>query len=190
MAGDKIACPTQMNARVRAILIIAAVILLDRISKAYIRVRVPEWDVIPVIRGFFNIDHTENTGAAFGMFAQSASQLRPLLLIGISLVVMSIIAPMLWAAAKSGGTGSALMQAGLAFVFGGAAGNLWDRLFRGSVTDFLQLFFGSYEFPSFNVADSSIFAGACLLLIDMWVTRKKGLGDRRQGPAQAPERAP
>src|SRR5580700_9111156 len=133
-----------MNARVRAILIIAAVILLDRISKAYIRVRVPEWETIPMIRGFFNIDHTENTGAAFGMFAQSASQLRPLLLIGISVVVMAIIAPMLWRAAKPGanpradGYASALMQTGLAFVFGGAAGNLWDRLFRGSVTDFLQ----------------------------------------------------
>jgi signal peptidase II len=169
-----------MNARVRAILIIAAVILLDRISKAYIRVRVPEWDVIPVIPGFFNIDHTENTGAAFGMFAQSASQWRPLLLIGISVVVMAIIAPMLWRAAKSGGV-TALMQTGLAFVFGGAAGNLWDRLFRGSVTDFLQFFFGSYEFPSFNAADSSIFVGACLLLIDMWMTRKgTGAGMKSQ----------
>jgi signal peptidase II len=163
-----------MNARVRAILIIAAVILLDRVSKAYIRVRVPEWEMIPVIPGFFNIDHTENTGAAFGMFSQSASQWRPLLLIGISVVVMSIIAPMLWRATKPGtdGSASALMQTGLAFVFGGAAGNLWDRLFRGSVTDFLQFFFGSYEFPSFNAADSSIFVGACLLLMDMWMTRK------------------
>lgn len=171
-----------MNARVRAILIIAAVILLDRVTKAYIRVRVPEWETIPVIRGFFNIDHTENTGAAFGMFSQSASQWRPLLLIGISVVVMAIIGPMLWAAAKpsTAGSTSALMQMGLAFVFGGAAGNLWDRLFRGSVTDFLQFFFGSYEFPSFNAADSSIFIGACLLLIDMWMTRKKESGIRSQ----------
>jgi len=168
-----------MNARVRAILIIAGVGLLDRVSKAYIRVRVPEWETIPVIRGFFNIDHTENTGAAFGML-QSASQWRPLLLIGISVVVMSIIAPMLWAAAKPG-SASALMQTGLAFVFGGAAGNLWDRLFRGSVTDFLQFFFGSYEFPSFNAADSSIFVGACLLLIDMWMTRKKETRVRESG---------
>jgi signal peptidase II len=174
-----------MNARMRAILIVAAVILLDRISKAYIRVRVPEWETIPVIRGFFNIDHTENTGAAFGMFAQSASQWRPLLLIGISVVVMAIIAPMLWRTAKPGGDGyaSALMQTGLAFVFGGAAGNLWDRLFRGSVTDFLQFFFGSYEFPSFNAADSSIFVGACLLMIDMWMTRKKETGVRSQESA-------
>jgi signal peptidase II len=165
-----------MNARVRALLIIAAVTVLDRISKMYIRAHVPEWDVFPVIRGFFNIDHTENTGAAFGVFQQSASQWRPLLLIGISVVVMAIIAPMLWRAAKPGPDGrlipSALMQTGLAFVFAGALGNLWDRIFRGSVTDFLQFFFGSYEFPSFNAADSSIFVGACLLLIDMWVNRQ------------------
>jgi signal peptidase II len=163
-----------MNARARAILIIAAVTLLDRVSKTYIRVRVPEWKMIPVISGFFNIDHTENTGAAFGAFSQWASQWRPLLLVGISLVVMTVIATMLWGAAKSGAnsSASALMQTGLAFVFGGAAGNLWDRLFRGSVTDFLQFFFGSYEFPSFNAADSSIFIGACLLLIDMWMGRR------------------
>lgn len=180
-----------MNARIRAILIIAAVTLLDRISKAYIRIRVPEWKMIPVIPGFFNIDHTENTGAAFGAFAQSASQWRPLLLIGVSLVVMTIIATMLWRPAKSGAQ-SALMQTGLAFVFGGAAGNLWDRLFRGSVTDFLQFFFGSYEYPSFNAADSAIFIGAALLLIDMWRTRKKESGDRRQGSESEsePERAP
>ena len=64
-----------------------------------------------------------------------------------------------------------LMRTALALVFGGALGNLWDRLFRGTVTDFLQFFFGSYEFPSFNVADSMITIGAGLLLIDLWLTR-------------------
>jgi len=59
----------------------------------------------------------------------------------------------------------------LALVFGGALGNVWDRLFRGTVTDFLQMFFGSYEFPSFNAADSAITVGAALLLIDLWRTR-------------------
>jgi signal peptidase II len=56
-------------------------------------------------------------------------------------------------------------------VFGGALGNLWDRLLRGTVTDFLQFFFGSYEFPSFNAADSAITIGAGLLILDLWRTR-------------------
>jgi signal peptidase II len=64
-----------------------------------------------------------------------------------------------------------LLETALALVFGGAAGNMWDRLFRGTVTDFLQFFFGNYEFPSFNAADSAITVGACLLLIDLWINR-------------------
>jgi signal peptidase II len=62
------------------------------------------------------------------------------------------------------------MRTALALVFGGL-GNLWDRLLRGTVTDFLQFIFGLYEFPSFNVADSMITIGAGLLLIDLWLTR-------------------
>ncbi len=64
------------------------------------------------------------------------------------------------------------MSTSLALVFGGAFGNLWDRIFRGSVTDFLQVFIGSYEFPAFNVADSAITIGAALLVIDLLRPRK------------------
>lgn len=161
-----------MNAKLRAIAIIVFVIVLDRITKLYIQSRVSELDLFPVIPRFFNIIHTENPGAAFGFLAGSTASWRPLLLVGVSIIVMIVIASMLWRPEKHGAT-SAMMQTGLALVFGGAAGNLWDRAIRGSVTDFLQFFFGSYEFPSFNAADSAIFCGACLLLIDMWMDRKK-----------------
>jgi signal peptidase II len=66
-----------------------------------------------------------------------------------------------------------LLRTGLSLIFGGAVGNLWDRLLRGTVTDFLQFFFGSYEFPSFNVADSAITVGAALLLLDLWHSSRK-----------------
>ena len=65
-----------------------------------------------------------------------------------------------------------LMQWALALVFGGALGNLIDRIFRGTVTDFIQVFIGSYEFPSFNVADSAITIGAGLLILDLLKNRK------------------
>jgi signal peptidase II len=149
-----------MNARLRAALLITGIVALDRATKLYIRARVSSFDVYPVIPGFFNIVHTENPGAAFGMFSDSPTEWRGILLVGISLWRMA-------AAPHSG-----LMLTGLALVFGGALGNLWDRLFRGTVTDFLQLFFGSYEFPSFNVADSAITIGAALLIIDLWRSRK------------------
>jgi signal peptidase II len=126
-------------------------------------------DVYPVIPRFFNIVHTENPGAAFGMFSDSPTEWRGILLVGISVAVMTILGVMLW---RTAAAQSQVMSTGLVLVFGGALGNLVDRLFRGTVTDFLQLLFGSYEFPSFNVADSAITIGAGLLLIDLWRSRK------------------
>jgi len=160
-----------MNARLRAGVLIAGVVALDRVTKLYIRAHVSGVDVYPVIPRFFNIVHTENPGAAFGMFSDSPTAWRGILLVGISAAVMTILGVMLW---RMAATQSQLMSTGLALVFGGALGNLVDRLFRGTVTDFVQLFFGSYEFPSFNVADSAITIGAGLLVIDLWRSRKKG----------------
>ncbi len=120
---------------------------------------------------FFNIVHTENPGAAFGIFADSPSTWSSMLLVAVSLVVMAVIGVMLWKPRPTSMQAPGLVSVGLALVFGGALGNVWDRLFRGTVTDFLQVFLGSYEFPSFNAADSAITVGAALLLIDLWRTR-------------------
>ena len=155
--------------RLQSAAITASLVLLDRITKLYIRARVAPWDVNPVIPGFFNIVHTENPGAAFGVFSDASGQWRSILLIGVSLTVMVIVGYLLFRAPRGGET--KIMRIGFALVFGGALGNLWDRLFRGTVTDFLQFFFGSYEFPSFNVADSAITIGALLLLLDLWRAR-------------------
>ncbi|MBV8845987.1 MAG: signal peptidase II [Bryobacterales bacterium] len=160
-----------MTERGRAAAIVAAVFVVDRITKAYIRSSFSAWDITPVIPRFFNIVHTENPGAAFGMLSDSAGLWRQLFLIAISLVVMVVIGVMLWAPHRSGLHESTLLRVGLALVFGGALGNVWDRLFGGTVTDFLQFLFGSYEFPAFNAADSAITVGAALLVIDLWRTR-------------------
>jgi len=160
-----------MNPRLRTASIAAAVVIIDRVTKMYIRSAFTSWEVTPVISGFFNIVHTENPGAAFGIFADSPSQWSSMLLVAVSLVVIAIIGVMLWRPRPAPVPTATLVSVGLALVFGGALGNAWDRLFRGTVTDFLQFFFGSYEFPSFNAADSAITVGAALLLIDLWRTR-------------------
>jgi signal peptidase II len=159
-----------MNSRLRSVAIIAGVVILDRITKLYIQRNFSPWDTKPVIAGFFNIVHAENPGAAFGFLSESTSQWRSVLLVGVSLAVMAIIGGMLF---RPSVKKSALLETALALVFGGAAGNMFDRMFRGTVTDFLQFFFGSYEFPSFNAADSAITVGACLLLVDLWNNRGK-----------------
>lgn len=160
-----------MTHRLQSASIIAAVVLLDRATKLYIRASVSPWDMIPVIPGFFNIVHSENPGAAFGVFADSSSAWRSVLLIGVSLAVMAFVGYLLFRAPRPNETN--LMRIGFALVFGGALGNLLDRIFRGTVTDFLQFFFGSYEFPSFNAADSAITIGAVLLLLDLWRAQGK-----------------
>lgn len=159
-----------MNVRARSASIAAAVVALDRVTKIYIRSHLTSWDIHSVIPGFFNIVHTENPGAAFGVLADSVSEWRSLLLVGVSLVVMAVIGTILWRPSRMGPS-TALMTTGMALVFGGALGNVWDRILRGTVTDFLQFYFGSYEFPSFNVADSAITIGAALLLLDALRTR-------------------
>lgn len=149
--------------------IAAGVVVLDRITKLYIAAHYSARDVTKVIPGFFYIDHVENPGAGFGMLADSQSIWREVVLVGVSVAVMAIIAVMLWR--PGAGAQSGLMRVGLALILGGAAGNLWDRIFRGTVTDFLQFFFGQYEFPSFNAADTMITIGAGLLILDLFLTK-------------------
>jgi signal peptidase II len=68
---------------------------------------------------------------------------------------------------RNGAFRSAATRFGLALILGGAFGNLFDRIFRGAVTDFIEVYHGSWSFPAFNVADSAITVGAVLLLIDL-----------------------
>jgi signal peptidase II len=107
------------------------------------------------------------------MFSESTGQWKTIFLVGVSVVEMIVIGIILWRITAQTPRLNLWMQTGLALVFGGAFGNFWDRAFAAShtVTDFLQFFFGSYEYPSFNAADSAITVGAVLLLIDLWRSR-------------------
>lgn len=160
-----------MNARLAPFWFSIGVFVLDRLTKHIIRSDVSVWENISVIPGFFYIVHAENRGAAFGFLSDSISPLRTVFLIGLSAVVMLFICGLLWNPARAGLGDSWVSRCGLAFVLGGAGGNLYDRAIRGAVTDFLEFDFGSYVFPAFNVADAAISIGAGLLLIEMWRTR-------------------
>lgn len=149
----------------------AGVFIADRITKRLIRDHVSPWDNHTVIPGFFSIVHTENRGAAFGLFADSTSELRTFFLIALAVGVMLLITALLVQPSRGGLSGTAMLRTGLALVLGGATGNVFDRVLRGAVTDFLEFYFGSYQFPTFNIADTAITIGAGLLLLDMWRTR-------------------
>jgi signal peptidase II len=118
-----------------------------------------------VIPGIFRITDVHNTGAAFSMFAESTSPatIRNIL-IAFSLFAVLILVGMLWRVGRS----MSVSSVALALILGGAFGNLYDRVRYHYVVDFLEVRIVHYHWPDFNVADSCICIGACLLLIEIF----------------------
>jgi signal peptidase II len=156
--------------RLAAYGIAAAVFALDRVTKIFIKRHFVAWDNFTVIPGFFNIVHTENPGAAFSMLANAPAEWRRLFLVVLTALVQAAIAFVLWRTCAQKPLSRAL-AAGLALILGGALGNLYDRIVHGTVTDFLEFYYGSFSWPAFNVADSAITVGACLIVLDMLRSR-------------------
>jgi len=137
------------------LLIAASVLLIDQITKGLVTKRFLLHESLEVIPGFFNLTYIRNTGGAFGLFAGEVSRLRTSMFlvgscaaVGVILYLHTKIPP-----AKS------WLEAGLAMTFGGALGNLIDRLCFGEVVDFLDFYLGTLHWPAFNVADSAISVG-------------------------------
>ena len=149
--------------RVRWLWLTLVVVVLDRGTKAWFETQTVEGWRHQVAANFIYLVHSQNPGVAFGVLADSASNWTRVGLIAGSVVVIAILAWML-VASRSGG---ALSASGLALLLGGATGNVTDRIMHGGVTDFFEVWLGSYRWPAFNVADSAIAIGAALLIIDV-----------------------
>ena len=163
---DAVSPPADGSLRLRLAYLSVAIggIVLDQITKAAVAARIPLHATVGVIPGFFDLTHVRNTGAAFGILAGQASSGRTLLLTGVALVVFCGVVFYAWRSPAR----DAVLQTALAFISGGAVGNLIDRIRFDSVTDFLRFYVGAHEWPSFNVADSAITAGVFLLAWDIW----------------------
>ncbi|MCY4595640.1 MAG: signal peptidase II [Bryobacterales bacterium] len=160
--GARVCCGW-MGSGNRSLWVLAGLVVIgDRVSKAAIVASMPHGASETVIGGFFNLVHVRNTGIAFSLFADSAPWFRDLLLPGISMVAIGVIVALLWRQAKLSRTS----RIALVLILAGAVGNLYDRLLYGYVTDFLDLYVGSYHWPAFNVADSAITIGAVMLLAE------------------------
>jgi signal peptidase II len=153
----------QLSARVRWLWLTLGVVTLDRATKAWFEARTVEGWRQELVHDFIYLVHSRNPGIAFGVLADSASNGTRILLIVGSLVVIGVLAWLLVA----GKTGSTTGAAGLALLLGGAAGNVTDRIFHGAVTDFFEVWLGTYHYPAFNVADSAITIGAVLMIFDV-----------------------
>jgi signal peptidase II len=164
------------------LLISLLAIALDRVTKNYVASHITMGSRIVVIPRVFAISHVLNTGAAFSLFADSASPVAVRIgLVSFSLIAAIAVLVMLW---RYGKTWS-MASVGFALVLGGAVGNLYDRAVYHYVVDFLQVHIGTYPFPDFNAADSCITIGAALLIAEM-IWPSKAASQQVSEPAGKP----
>ena len=148
----------------------ALVLIFDQVTKALVRSALPLGDSRPVIPGFLDLAHVQNTGAAFGLLNDVDFPYKPIVMLVIAGIALLAIA----AYGTQLGFHERLARLGLALILGGACGNLLDRALAGHVVDFVDVYWRDFHFWAFNVADSAIFVGAILVILDTF-----GVGRRR-----------
>jgi signal peptidase II len=152
------------------LLTISALLLLaDRLTKIWVGKHIVLGDAIPIIPHVLRITHWTNEGAAFSLFADSATpNTVRWVLISFSLIAAVVVL----VAMVRLGSRITLTTLALALILAGALGNVHDRIAYGSVIDFIEVHIFTYHWPDFNVADSSIVVGACLLMLDSLLPKK------------------
>ena len=141
--------------------ITAAIIVLDQLTKYVVVQRFRLHENVQVIAGFFDLTYVRNPGAAFGFLAGASGVWRSVFFITVSIVALAVILALVRQ------TRDRLPLIAFALIGGGAVGNLIDRVRFGDVVDFIDWYYRSFHWPTFNIADSAISIGVGLLAIDM-----------------------
>ena len=152
---------------IRLAVIGGCVVIVDQITKLLILKHLPFNQNITVIAGFFDIVHINNPGGAFGLLASLSPQWRTIIFLFVSSLAVGLILYFYIKTPQS----HPWLAAGFALIFGGAIGNLIDRLRFGFVIDFLDFYIAKYHWPAFNIADSAITVGLTIFVIHI-VLRK------------------
>ena len=140
----------------------AVVLVLDQVTKVWAVDALLGKAPIVVVPGFFDFSLVYNTGAAFGLLADAHGWQNTFFIV----VAVAVSAFILWSLARSK-PGEAQSAVALALIFGGAIGNVIDRVRQGYVVDFVHWFYGNWHWPTFNIADAAISVGAVLLVLDI-----------------------
>ena len=143
------------------------VFLIDQMTKAWAVTRLRIGDDVHLIPGFLNLAYAQNTGVAFSMLDDHGDGGRWGLSI-VALVAAALVVYFFWRTPR---TDDRILGA-LALLLAGIAGNVTDRLRLGFVVDFIDVQFGNWHYPTFNVADSAICIGAGLLILDMFLSKR------------------
>ncbi len=160
------------EARLRSVVLFGVVLIivgLDQVTKRLVVQTMHLHESIPVVSGFFNLTYIRNPGAAFGIFATTNSTFRLIFFVVSSIFALGLLWTILYRMPSEHWWGHLTVSG----IFGGAIGNLIDRLRDGEVVDFLDFHVGGYHWPAFNVADSAISVGVVSLLIIFALDAKK-----------------
>ncbi|MEJ2157361.1 MAG: signal peptidase II [Desulfobacteraceae bacterium] len=145
---------------IRFISMSVLVVALDQLSKLWVLVAMPLHESIAVIPGFFSLTHVRNPGGAFGFLAQNGAPWRHWLFLAAAVLALGMILYFHHHTPRS----HPYLALGLAMIFGGAIGNLIDRVRFGEVVDFLDFYILDHHWPTFNVADSGVTVGVLIFL--------------------------
>ncbi len=151
----------------------------DQLTKWLVRMRLELHEYREIVSGLLSLSHVRNRGAAFGILSDAELPYQSALFAALSLIALGAIALY----ARRLPATARLPQTALALILGGAVGNLVDRVFHGYVTDFVHVYWKQHVWPDFNVADSAISVGVCLLLLDM--LRSADTGEDRNARPEA-----
>lgn len=155
-----------MHTKLKSAVIILIIIMFDQLTKFFIVQKFYLGESVPVIKNIFHITYITNTGTAFGMFQKYGN-----ILLVFSIIAIIVISVLIFKQKE-------LPKANLisfSLILGGAIGNLIDRLFRGSIVDFIDInlhFWPANPWPTFNIADSSITVGITILFIYSIISKK------------------
>ena len=139
------------------------IVAVDQLTKAMVRAMLPLSESVTVVQGFVNITHVRNAGAAFGILNTAEFPFKSVLIAVIA--TAALVGVGVYAASLA--HHQIVARIGLALIIGGATGNLIDRILAGSVVDFVDVYYRTYHFWAFNVADSAITVGVATMILDL-----------------------
>lgn len=169
-----------MRGRVAYGSIALIVLALDQLSKQWAAAALRGQPDRVLVDGLLRLVYAENPGIAFSFF-NSGGEVTRWVLVAVASAAAVVVA--LYMARTS--VRAVRLQVTLALLFGGITGNLVDRIVLGRVIDFIDVYWGVYHWPTFNVADSAISVGACLLAIELLIGEQQSWAEPAEGlPAE------
>jgi signal peptidase II len=150
--------------------ICVVVVGFDQVTKAFVYAWLPVFDSVSIVPGLVDFTHVQNKGVAFGLLNDAPMGIRAKAAVTTALAALALAGIGLYA--RHVRPEERLARAGLSLILGGAVGNLIDRLLRGYVIDFVDVYFRGWHFWAFNVADASITIGAALVFLDLLVVSR------------------